>query len=107
MADVSEKKVDESWKTQVERERHQAAPPPPPAPRARGEPTAQALPQARFDLFLSGLMMEALVALGEVPHPTTKRQVADLPQARYLIDLLGVMERLDYIQDLGCTALWF
>ena len=49
-------------------------------------------PQARFDLFVSGLAMEALIALGDMPHPTTRKQAANLPQAKYLIDLLGVLE---------------
>ncbi len=47
---------------------------------------------ARFDLFLSGLTMEALIALGDMAHPTTRKQAANLPQAKYLIDLLGLLE---------------
>jgi len=63
------------------------APEPSPGARAEGE-----LPEARFDLFIQGLAMEALIALGDVPHPTTRRQTVNLPQAKYLIDLLGVLE---------------
>jgi hypothetical protein len=107
MDEPTKKRVDESWKEQVEREKHQAAPAgappaaggpaiepskpqPPPAPAAGAE--TEELPQARFDLFVSGLVMEALIALGDMPHPTTRKQSAQLPQARYLIDLLGVFE---------------
>ena len=53
---------------------------------------SEQLPQARFDFFISGLAMEAFVALGEMPHPTTRKQAANLPHAKYLIDLLGVFE---------------
>lgn len=103
MSEMPQKKVDESWKEQVEKEKHE---PPPsasqtasasqaapaaetPAPGA-GE-AEQGIPEARFDLFISGLAMEALIALGDVPHPATRKQAAHLPHARYLIDLLGIL----------------
>jgi hypothetical protein len=93
MGDIPQKKIDESWKEQVEQEKHQQAvgqAPPSPGPAAQGVPEAR--PEARFDLFISGLAMDALISLGDVPHPATKKQAANLPQARYLIDLLGVLE---------------
>ncbi len=110
------KRVDETWKEQAEREKHtaaaapagprqpeapgheHAAPPQQPAaaadnpPPASGDLGEDGMPQARFDLFVSGLAMEALIALGEMAHPVTRRQSLNLPQARYLIDLLGVLE---------------
>lgn len=94
------KKVDETWKEQAEREKREAAarvgqePRPAASPEAAGgpEPTGEEFPQARFDLFISGLAMEALTALGDMPHPTTRKQAANPPQARYLIDLLGIIE---------------
>ena len=55
-------------------------------------PDADELPEARFDLFISGLAMEALVAMGDMPHPATKKQTINLQQAKYLIDLLAVFE---------------
>ena len=112
------KRVDESWKEQAEREK-QAATQKTPAPGPQqakqsadpAEPThtheaavsaeppsreelagEEGMPQARFDLFVSGLAMEALIALGEMPHPVTRRKSLNLPQARYLVDLLGVLE---------------
>ena len=109
MKEEEQKKVDESWKEQVEREKvtgpktapGQAAEGPaaqpeaqattqPDAPRLR--PGQEEVPQARFDLFLQGLVMEAFIALGDVPHPATRKQATALPQAKYLIDLLGVLE---------------
>ena len=99
MAETPQKRVDESWKEQVEREKKQgptepaATTSPSGAAPAPAPPQAQAeeLPEARFDLFLSGLAMDALIALGEVPHPVTRKQSANLTQARYLIDLLGLL----------------
>jgi len=99
MDEPIKKRVDESWKEQAEREKHAAAAPPPPRePQTPGQETAagreevEGLPQARFDLFIQGLAMEALIGLGDVPHPTTRKQAVDLPHAKYLIDLLGVLE---------------
>ena len=106
MDESVKKRVDESWKEQAEREKQtvdaatQAGQPSAMAgtPSATAgtpqEPPADAegLPHARFDLFVSGLAMEALIALGDMPHPATRKQAANLPQAKYLIDLLGVLE---------------
>ena len=50
------------------------------------------MPEARFDMFLSSLVMDVVIALGETPHPVTRKHATNLPQARYLIDLLGILE---------------
>ena len=98
MDDPVKKRVDESWKEQAEREKRVADAAKPKARQAEVQETAEPglvaeeLPQARFDLFVSGMAMEALIALGDVPHPTTRKQASNLPQAKYLIDLLGVLE---------------
>jgi len=106
MSEPVQKRVDESWKEQAEREKRTGATPARPSVAAAGPAQQPAAPptgaprpdaadessQARFDLFLSGLVMEALIALGDMPHPATRKQAAQLPQAKYLIDLLGVLE---------------
>ena len=99
MDESVKKRVDESWKEQAEREKRVTSEgggttPPRGAKPPSGEAAARAeeVPEARFDLFLSGLAMEALIALGEMPHPTTRKQEPNLQQARYLVDLLGVFE---------------
>lgn len=92
------KKVDEGWKAQVQKEKK--APPepspvkPPPAPAAsRGaSPSQQAPEQAGFSFFLSSLSMQALMCLGEMPHPATNQVHEDLEQARSLIDVLGMLQ---------------
>lgn len=93
MDEPVKKRVDESWKEQVDQEKH--------APGTAAEPSAVSpasrkpsddLPEARFDLFLSGLAMDALIALGDIPHPTTRKSATNLPHGRYLIDLLGILE---------------
>ena len=103
-----QKKVDESWKERVEHEKQheptgstsaQPAPAgasgglgPEPAPQTQSQATAEN-PEARFDLFLSSLAMEALIALGEVPNPVTRKQAMNLAHARYIIDILGILEQ--------------
>ena len=93
-----DKKVDENWKEQVEREKK--------APRQDGggkagdrsrepqrapDPEA-AVPSGDFAAFLSTLSYQALMALGEMPNPVTQQPQEDLEQARYLIDVLGMLQ---------------
>ena len=99
MDEQGKKRVDESWKEQAEREKHTAdaaaaAPGGTAAPAGPTEPGPEdeGAPQARFDLFVSGLAVETLIALGDMAHPATRKQAANLPQAKYLIDLMGILE---------------
>lgn len=100
MDEVPKKKIDESWKEQAEQEKRapgQEAKAGPSGPAtAKPEPQEErhgsGHVQARFDLFISSLAMEALVALGDVPHPATRQQRMNLEQAQYLIDVLGILE---------------
>ena len=99
---LARKRVDEDWKERVEREQVE---PTPPAAGPEGKvvaagadaagraPEQEGLPaEARFDIFISVLSMEALIGLGDLPHPVTKKRGVNLPQAKYLIDLLGIIE---------------
>lgn len=97
MDEPVKKRVDESWKEQAEREKQTAAAPRPSEPAAAQPPPGpsgerEELPQARFDIFVSGLAMEALIALGDMPHPVTRKRAANLPHAKYLVDVLGILE---------------
>ena len=105
---TARKRVDEDWKERVDQEQSQpaptaaAAPGAAPAPAAAPDASDSTLEsagtpetgpvEARFDVFVSGLSMEALIGLGDLPHPTTKKRGVNLPQAKYLIDLLGILE---------------
>lgn len=89
---MSEKRIDESWKEQAEKEKRQidrdsAAQ----SERSRGSggppPNVPG-----FDQFLSSLVMEALIAFGDMAHPVTQQKHQDLRQAKYLIDLLEMLE---------------
>ena len=96
--DSFEKKVDESWKEQVQKERDllpakesKGQTPQQPQSPPRGQAPREA-PAGDFSLFLSSLSMQAMMALGEVPHPATNAPQEDLEQARYLVDILGLLQ---------------
>ena len=95
---VTPKRVDESWKAQVEQEKTRAvaSQPAPPAAAPGAPPAAEgAAPPAgdqRFEALVSSLAMEAFIHLGDAPHPATNRPEVNLQQAKYLIDLLGMLE---------------
>ena len=50
------------------------------------------MPEASFGLFISGLMMEGLIALGELEHPVTKKKEPDMRHATFIIDTLAMLK---------------
>jgi hypothetical protein len=101
--------IDEDWKSQVQAEKEQAAkgrsaretvaddaasvaatPEAQAATRGPGDPP---MPAASFELLLTTLATEALVALGQVPHPATGQAHAQPNQAQFLIDTIDVLKQ--------------
>jgi hypothetical protein len=76
------KKVDESWKEAVSKDKT-AAPPADNAPE---------MPEVTFGLFISGLLMEALIAMGDVEHPSTKKKELSVPHAKFIIETLAMIK---------------
>ena len=102
---IPPKRVDESWKAQIEQEKTKvstteskpaAAAGPGQEPRvaatSQEEPKPAPAGDQRFEALMSSLAMEAFVHLGDVAHPSTGRAEVNLQQAKYLIDLLGMLE---------------
>ena len=87
-ADKSEdinKKVDESWKENVDKEKT--------APSPKGDESDGAdTVEVSFSLFISGLMMEALVALGDAQNPISKKKEVNKLHAKFIIDTLAVLQ---------------
>lgn len=91
--------VDEDWKSQVEAEkealkRQQEQP----APQETSAPAGQAqervaLPPATFPVLLTTLATQALVSLGQIPHPATNKPEIRLDEAKHFIDLLEMLEQ--------------
>ena len=103
LTNITPKRVDESWKNQVEQEKTKLQSTTPPPAAASTKESAGAQPASsgageqpagdqRFEALMSSLAMEAFIHLGDVPHPSTNRPEVNLQQAKYLIDLLGMLE---------------
>ena len=97
MPDEKKLIIDEDWKSQVQAEKEEAAkskpaPSPEPAAAAAEEAGDVPMPPASFELLLTMLATEALVALGQVPHPLTGKPHVHRNQAKYLIDMVEVLQ---------------
>ena len=94
---TEEKKIiiDEDWKSQVQAEKEAAKDQPAVSPEGGGsipdEPRDPPMPPASFELLLTTLATEALVALGQVPNPMTGKPQLQRNQAKYLIDTIEVL----------------
>ncbi|NWF56453.1 MAG: DUF1844 domain-containing protein [Syntrophaceae bacterium] len=55
------------------------------------DPAATELPEVSFSSFVLSLGTSALVHLGEVPDPVTRKPDKQLPLAKQTIDLLGIL----------------
>jgi hypothetical protein len=86
--------IDEDWKSQVQAEKEQAAKQKA-APQAQGQRPSDlgdvVMPPASLELLLTSLATEALVALGQVPHPATQQVHVHREHAKYLIDTVEVL----------------
>jgi hypothetical protein len=99
MADEKKIIIDEDWKSQVQAEKEAAAKARPtvessdaPAGAPQGEAGDSPMPAASLELLLTMLATEALVALGQMPHPATGQVQAHPSQAKYLIDTIEVLK---------------
>ncbi|MBP1686559.1 MAG: hypothetical protein H6Q33_2702 [Deltaproteobacteria bacterium] len=62
-----------------------------PAPATSPPHDATALPLT-FATFVLSLSTQALVHLGEIPNPADNRLATDLPAAKQMIDILGILK---------------
>jgi hypothetical protein len=88
--------VDEDWKAQVQAEKEQAAKSEGARPSKAAAPDQVEsgdvpMPPASLELLLTMLATEALVALGQVPHPATGQVQLQRNQAQYLIDIIDML----------------
>lgn len=102
--------IDEDWKSQVEAEKAAASEPPAepapadtpvteaaPAPTEAADHPAEdvkdpAMPPAAFGMLMSSLATEALLSMGQFPHPATGEVIKRPNQAKYLIDTLDMLK---------------
>ncbi|MEW6359434.1 MAG: DUF1844 domain-containing protein [Planctomycetota bacterium] len=84
-----QKKVDSDWKKQAQVEKDAAAKKGKEKEKARRAP----LPPPDFATFINSLAVQTLIAMGQIENPVTKKETLDLDQAKYTIDLLGMLEQ--------------
>lgn len=56
-----------------------------------GEPQHDALPEINFSTFVISLSTQALLHLGEIADPTSGQVATDVPMAKHMIDILGML----------------
>lgn len=87
--------VDDDFKSQVAAEKEalkqQAEEAPPADPNAEPMQPMQ-MPPASFDLLVSTFATEALVSMGQIPHPLTQEMSANPEHASYAIDMLAMLK---------------
>ena len=49
-------------------------------------------PPASFEILISALATEAMMGMGQIPHPVSGKPEPNLSQARYAIDMLEVLQ---------------
>ena len=79
------KKVDEEWKKQAQQEKSKLA-------EEAADESKQPLPPVSFAVFINSLAAQALIALGAVENPITKKREVNLDQAKYTIDIISILE---------------
>jgi len=86
MQDKIEKKVDEGWKKKAEEEKLLDE------EKLKKEIEDKIPTRIDFSIFVSGLATEAIIHLGIVENPFTKKIEKNINQARYIIDVLQMLE---------------
>lgn len=98
--------IDEDWKSQVqaEKEAERAADSPAAPDATADDPSADratvdqqaaedpVMPPASLEMLLTTLATEAMMSLGQLPHPVTGETTVRRNQAKYLIDTIEVLK---------------
>ena len=74
------KSVDESWKNQVEKEKTAAA------------QNNEKYHEPTFQIFLTSLVMQAMISLGKLQNPVSNKIDKNLEQARFLLDTINIIK---------------
>ena len=79
--DETNKNIDESWKEAAEKEKEEL------------KKEGGLMPsEPDFSFFITTLALQAAISLGRVPNPATDKKEENLPQAKFLIDTLGMLK---------------
>ncbi len=77
----SKKNIDESWKSATDTEKENL--------KKDGKFVP---PDADFKFFITTLALQASISLGIMLNPSTNQKQEDLPQAKFIIDTIGVLK---------------
>ncbi|MFH0888719.1 MAG: DUF1844 domain-containing protein [Planctomycetota bacterium] len=80
-----EKKVDEEWKQKASEEKKHLS-------EDVKDKESVELPPPDFNTYLTSMSVQVLISLGQIENPITKKKEIDLPQGRYIIDLLTLLK---------------
>lgn len=84
MEENIKKSVDESWKEAVAREKEAA--------KKEEAANVSIPPETTFSFFITTLTLQASIFLGQMPNPVTNKKEKNLPQAKFIIDTLGMLK---------------
>ena len=77
----NKKNIDESWKETAQKEKEGLE--------KKGEFVT---PEADFKFFVTTLGIQAGISLGEMPDPSNNKKEENLPQAKFIIDTIGMLK---------------
>jgi hypothetical protein len=98
---IIEKKVDESWKETVEKEKHKTEKPTEkPKSDTIEKPEEKTTKQQELDehttdlfaMLISSLATQALVFMGEMPIDEAGNRLRDVEKAKQMVDMLGMLK---------------
>lgn len=82
--------VDDDWKSQVEKEKEQLQEEA--ENQAESDADMPQMPPASFSMLVTTLAMQAGVALGQMPDPSSGKPQINKPIAKHFIDTLALLE---------------
>jgi len=91
LSEKNEKSVDEDWKKQAQAEK-EALDAGADSEQTTSEIPAGELPAVTFSIFVQSLATQTLIQLGVIPSPFSGKTEKSLDQAKYTIDILGMLE---------------
>ena len=92
MSDEKKIIIDDDWKSQVAAEKEALKEETTAEEPAAGDPATPQMPPASFEMLVTTLATEAMVALGQFPNPATQEISLSLDHAGYAIDMLSMLE---------------
>jgi hypothetical protein len=82
MNEEAKKNIDETWKDEAKKEKEEL----------EKQPEGFVPPEPDFSFFITTLSLQASIALGIIPNPTTNQKEESLTQAKFIVDTLSMLK---------------